>query len=222
MASADATVTFRNSTISGNSLSTGSATAQGGAIANTGGSVFVLSNTTVTNNSAKTAGGLFQAGAGSITLRNSILAGNSASTVGPDCNGPIASQGHNLVGVTAGCTFAASTGDLLNVSANLGPLASNGGPTQTHALNAGSVAIDAGDPGVPGSGGTACEATDQRGITRPQGPACDIGAFEVVVGAPPPPPPVVTAVPTLGEWMLYSLSALLALFGIGRLRRGGR
>jgi hypothetical protein len=83
--------------------------------------VFVLSNTTVTNNSAKIAGGLFQTGAGSITLRNSILAGNSASTVGPDCNGPIASQEHNLAGVTAGCTFAASTGDLLNVSANLGP-----------------------------------------------------------------------------------------------------
>jgi hypothetical protein len=100
------------------------------------------------------------------------------------------------------------------VSANLGPLASNGGPTQTHALNAGSVAIDAGDPGVPGSGATACETTDQRGITRPQGPGCDIGAFEVVVGAPPPPAPVVTVVPTLSEWTIYSLSALLGLFGL--------
>ncbi|MDQ6922579.1 MAG: IPTL-CTERM sorting domain-containing protein [Pseudomonadota bacterium] len=223
MASADATVTFRNSTISGNSLSTGSATVQGGAIANTGGSVFVLSNTTVTNNSAKTGGGLFQTGAGSITLRNSILAGNAASTTGPDCNGTIASQGHNLIGSTVGCTFAASTGDLLGASANLGPLANNGGPTQTHALNVGSVAIDAGDSGVPGSGGTACEATDQRGVTRPQGVRCDIGAFEVS-GAPPPPPPppVATVVPTLSEWAIYALSALLGLFGIVGIRLRGR
>lgn len=222
VALADATVTIRNSTISGNSLSTPSATAQGGAIFNNGGSVFLLSNVTVTNNSAKTAGGLFQTGAGSITLQNSILAGNTASTTGPDCNGAIASQGHNLIGNTAGCTFAASTGDLLNVPANLGPLANNGGFTQTHALNASSLAIDAGDPGVPGSGGTACEATDQRGIVRPQGPRCDIGAFEGLGAGPPPAPAVVTAVPTLGEWTLYSLSALLALFGVAWFRRGRR
>ncbi len=224
-ASADATVTIRNSTISGNSLSTPNATAQGGAIHNSGsssfGAVFVLSNVTVTNNSAKTGGGLFQILAGSITLQNSIVAGNTASTAGPDCSGPIASQGHNLIGNTAGCTFAATTGDLVNVAANLGPLANNGGPTLTHALNPGSPAIDAGDPGVPGSGGTACEATDQRGITRPQGPRCDIGAFEGT-GPAPPPPAVVTAVPTLSEWTLYSLSALLALFGIAWLRRRGR
>jgi hypothetical protein len=185
VAEADATVTIRNSTISGNSLSTPSATAQGGAIFNNGGSVFLLSNVTITNNTAKTAGGLFQTGAGSITLQNSILAGNTASTAGPDCNGPIASQGHNLIGSTAGCTFAATTGDLANVPASLGPLANNGGPTQTHALTVGSLAIDAGDPGVPGSGGTACEATDQRGTSRPQGLACDIGAFEVAGSAPP-------------------------------------
>jgi hypothetical protein len=53
----------------------------------------------------------------------------------------------------------------------LGPLADNGGPTQTHALLPGSPAIDAGD-------NTACPATDQRGVTRPLGAACDIGAYE--------------------------------------------
>jgi len=219
VALSDATVTIRNSTISGNSPSTPSATAQGGAIFNNGGAVFLLSNVTVTNNSAKTGGGLFQTGAGSITLQNSILAGNTASTTGPDCNGAIASQGHNLVGATAGCTFAAGTGDLLGVPANLGPLANNGGPTQTHALNAGSAAIDAGDPSAPGSGGTACEATDQRGVTRPQGLRCDIGAFE---GSAAAPPPVSTVVPTLSEWAIYSLSALLGLVGIARIRRRGR
>ena len=61
----------------------------------------------------------------------------------------------------------------------LGPLQDNGGPTFTHALLAGSPAIDARNPAAPGSGGNACEATDQRGVARPQGAACDIGAFEL-------------------------------------------
>ncbi len=58
----------------------------------------------------------------------------------------------------------------------LGPLQDNGGPTFTHALLEGSPAIDA--------GGSDCEDTDQRGVRRPQGEGCDIGAFELeVVGA---------------------------------------
>ena len=52
-----------------------------------------------------------------------------------------------------------------------GPLAENGGPTLTHALLAGSPAINAGDD-------SACPATDQRGVARPQGPHCDIGSVE--------------------------------------------
>ncbi len=64
----------------------------------------------------------------------------------------------------------------------LGSLANNGGPTQTHALLAGSDAIDAGNPATPGSGGDACLATDQRGVARPQGATCDIGAFELEAG----------------------------------------
>jgi hypothetical protein len=220
VALADSTVTIRNSTISGNTLSTPNVQAEGGAIANLGASVFFLSNATVTNNTGKTGGGLFQTGGGSITLRNSILAGNNASTAGVDCAGPIASQGHNLVGTSSGCVFAAAVGDLVGASPNLGPLANNGGPTQTHILNAGSVAIDAGDPGVPGSGGTACEATDQRGITRPQGIRCDIGAVEIA--GVTPPPPVVTVIPTLSEWTLYALTVMLALFGLASLHRRRR
>jgi hypothetical protein len=226
VALADSTVTIRNSTISGNTLSTPGVQAEGGGIANIGGSVFVLSNATVTNNTGQTGGGLFQTGGGSITLRNSILAGNNASTAGLDCAGPIGSQGHNLVGTPAGCAFAAAAGDLIGASPGLTPLANNGGPTQTHALTAGSIAIDAGDAGVPGSGGTACEATDQRGITRPQGIRCDIGAFELAGVAPPPPPPppplVLAPVPTLSEWTLYALTLMLALFGVGSLYRRRR
>ena len=53
----------------------------------------------------------------------------------------------------------------------LGALADNGGPTLTHALLTGSPAIDAGND-------AACPATDQRGVTRPQGAHCDIGSYE--------------------------------------------
>lgn len=56
------------------------------------------------------------------------------------------------------------------------PLADNGGPTSTHALPPGSPAIDAGDnaicAAIPVSG------KDQRGVVRPQGERCDLGAFE--------------------------------------------
>ena len=61
----------------------------------------------------------------------------------------------------------------------LGPLADNGGPTPTHALSAASPAVNAGNPNVLGSGGASCAATDQRGIDRPSGLRCDIGAFEL-------------------------------------------
>ena len=66
------------------------------------------------------------------------------------------------------------TGDLTNVAdPKLGPLADNGGDTLTHALLPGSPAIDA--------GGDCDEPFDQRGVPRPQGPACDIGGYELIV-----------------------------------------
>ena len=66
------------------------------------------------------------------------------------------------------------------------------GPTQTHALLAGSPAVERGNPATPGSGGNACEATDQRGVSRTQALAgpCDIGAYEAM-----PPPTTTTTTP---------------------------
>ena len=62
-------------------------------------------------------------------------------------------------------------GTIPNANPRLGPLQNNGGPTPTHALLPGSLAIEAGT-------NAGCPATDQRGVSRPQGVACDIGAFE--------------------------------------------
>ena len=99
------------------------------------------------------------------------------------------------------------TGDIVGTGASpadplLGPLQDNGGPTFTHALQFGSPAIDKGNPATPGSGGTACEATDQRGAPRPAGAACDIGAYEsnsLPLGE----------VPSLTQWALIGLAVLL-------------
>ncbi len=118
-----------------------------------------------------------------MTLANTSIADNQT---GSDCRSPVESRGHNLVGDGCLCT---TTGDLVGTVSEpidplLGELRDNGGPTLTHALLPGSPAIDAGNPAPPGTVGTACPATAQRGVARPQGPRCDIGAFELVPTGP--------------------------------------
>ncbi len=73
--------------------------------------------------------------------------------------------------------------DILEGDPKLGPLADNGGPTQTHALTGGSSALDAGRPvGTVVSGAVTVPAADQRGISRPRGTGVDIGACEMAFG----------------------------------------
>jgi beta-glucanase (GH16 family) len=162
-----------NSTISGNSTYGW----MGGAFFHTDGVMHVLSST-IANNSAPpgTTGGAFvgtftDANA-TLTLSNSLLAGNSGTQCfyAPFGSGMVTltSLGHNLI-TDASCFPVAS--DLVVSDALIGPLAANGGPTPTHALLDGSPAIDAADT-------AACPPTDQRGVHRPQGRGCDIGAFE--------------------------------------------
>jgi CSLREA domain-containing protein len=112
-------------------------------------------------------------------VANSILAGN-----GVECEGALVSDGYDLI-QNAGpkCTVTGTTtGNITGLPAGLGPLANNGGPTATHALAGTSLAANAGNPAVPGSGGGACEATDQRGVVRPVGGRCDMGAYEGACG----------------------------------------
>jgi hypothetical protein len=129
---------------------------------------------------------------GSEVVQNSLVANNvsiSAGVTTPTNCGPItpagiSSLGHNLDSGND-CAFAGS-GDLRNTDPHLGPLHADGGPTPTLGLPAGSPALDK----IPGSG-AGCLATDQRAIPRPQGAACDIGAYELVVA------PVNTGAPSI-------------------------
>ena len=166
-------MTITNSTLSGN-RSTGW---HGGAIFQTDGDI-TITNSTIANNIAPDwASSTFfigQFGGGfvpTLTLTNSIVTGNQWYACERFASGTAAnvvSGGNNIV-QDASCNPAAS--DLVITEANLGPLAGNGGPTQTHALLSGSPAIDAGNDAL-------CPATDQRGVARPQGAHCDMGAYE--------------------------------------------
>jgi CSLREA domain-containing protein len=177
-------LTMTNTTVSGNTgLTFGIRQARGGGIFNTFNGQLILNNATITLNSAVAGGGLDTVvnvlSGNSVTIRNSILAGNTADAGwGPDCEGTLTSGGYNLLGNTTHCTLSGGTGELLNATPQLGGLQNNGGSTNTHALTATSPAINTGNPSAPGSGGNTCAATDQRGIARPQGARCDIGAYE--------------------------------------------
>jgi Right handed beta helix region len=166
---------IENSTIAGNEAS-GSG---GGLYIETGS--MTLANATLSGNASDAqGGGTFAIGGTTLTARNSIVAGNAAPTPadGPDCRGDLA-LGYSLLGDDSGCSgFFPTPDNVIGEPARLRPLADNGGPTKTMALRPGSPARNAGNPNDPGTGGLACAATDQRGVQRPKGPRCDMGAFE--------------------------------------------
>jgi len=164
-------LTMVNVTVSGNWARFG------GGIGLTEGSL-KIENVTVTDNLAtEEGGGLFRDKAlGAIAFVNSIVAENWAP-IGPDCSGSVRSEGSSLLQDESGCDYVTGKGDIVGVDPLLGPLRDNGGPTFTHALWLGSPAIDAGDD-------SSAPGTDQRGISRPQADASDIGAFELQADAP--------------------------------------
>jgi len=164
------TLTLTNSTISGNSAVGGGGGIIDGAVA-----TITINQCTITGNTSTNGGGGIQLENSTANIKNTILADNSGGGGNNfSGGGSLNSQGYNLENETeAGFT---APGDLQNANANLAALADNGGPTQTHALQPGSDAIDAIPEG--GTGYNGAPATDQRGIPRPQGDNCDIGAYE--------------------------------------------
>jgi hypothetical protein len=126
-----------------------------------------------------------------VTLQNTIAVRPPGSGVNCEIDGPdaLTSAGYNLAD-DASCELTEDS-DRPGVDPGLGPLADNGGPTESHAIAAGSPAIDKGFAAQFGG-------TDQRGLTRPSvfpaiadapgGDGSDIGAFELQApstGGPP-------------------------------------
>lgn len=186
------TIGLYRSTLSGNSAKIG-----GGIYNETSGKVQIV-NSTLSGNSALGGGGIYSAG--DLTVTSSTVAGNTAADGGGITNGGTATFTNSLVadnietgGGQADCdnngTLTANGSNLdtdatcpnfghtTAAALNLGPLVNNGGPTRTHALLTGSVAIDTGDA-------TECAANgifyDQRDFARDD--HCDIGAFEYEAG----------------------------------------
>ena len=182
------TLTVTNSTLSGNSV-TDLDYASGGGIASYGGTLAVTNSTLSGNSAGAGRGGGIESYGGSATLQNTIVA-NSPS--GGNCSVTITNGGYNLDS-DGSCGFGTANHSLSGTTdtpldPKLGSLADNGGPTLTHALLAGSPAIDKGNP----FGAT----TDQRGVARPQGAASDIGAFESQAPPDTTAPRVSAATPT--------------------------
>jgi hypothetical protein len=182
------TLTLTNSTVSENSAISNQGISNGGGIA-VSGSEGTLTFCTIYGNAAistDSSGGGISASAdptlhNQITLKNTLVAANRADT-GPDLSEKVITDGYNLIQDFAGVTFVDPLNmhrtDLSGASfSTLGidpQLKNGGGPTQTHALLAGSPAINQ----IPH---TACSsAVDERGVKRPQGSACDIGAYEYI------------------------------------------
>ena len=181
------TLSLTNSTVSGNK-SDGYA----GGVNNYGSGTLTIENSTITKNQANYfGGGIYNTASSTLILNRSLISGNkiSKSGFGPEIStyGVFAVDDFNLFGSdnNHGITGTSGPGatDIvppLGVKSNTilsGQLKDNGGPpaasgkaNSTHALVPGSPAVDAA-PCVLGTG--------QRGVARPQGLSCDIGAFEL-------------------------------------------
>jgi len=187
-------LSMTNSTVTGNSAeTTGAGAVQGGGVllaidpVATEASDAMIVNSTIAGNSVGSGGvgaGLavynpmpMTGGSATLQVKNTIVAGNTAPTGQSDCAlvAMVASD-HNLSG-DASCMFT-DAGSKQSTDPLLGGLQNNGGETDTLALQPGSPAIDAGT-------NEGCPPADQRGVSRPQGPSCDIGAFELAAPAPP-------------------------------------
>jgi len=179
------TVSVQNSTLSGNSST------QGGGIYLSAQGSLQMSDSTLADNVGGGGSQIYWTETSTVSLMRSVLSGTypacSTTSTYPSGSDNLATDTScNVVGATV-----VSAGALA-----LGPLQDNGGPTKTRALALGSTAIDA--------AGNGCSGTDQRGVARPFGTACDAGAFEVDETATAGPDFVVNALDDAGDGVCSS------------------
>ena len=171
-------VLIEDTTVSGNSALTGG----GLYIASASADKIAIQNSTIVSNSATSHGGGLMLGAGvngTLALTNTIIANNSAISE-TDLGNTLGQfqLRYDLVEVTGTATITNAGGNLFGLDPRLGPLADNGGPTQTHLPQDNSPVLDAGDPAFAPP-----PSTDQRGQPRVTGGRIDMGAVEVSTGA---------------------------------------
>lgn len=153
------TLTVRESTIAGNRGGDGAGGLYAGGTATVSGSTL----TGNTGGSPADPASIVTAGTGTARLVNSVVEGTAGAV---NCAGDgLSASGAVIAFPAAGCPGT-------EADPRLGPLGPNGGPTPTAPPAAGSPLLDSADAGL-------CAATDQRGVARPQGPGCDVGAVEV-------------------------------------------
>ena len=155
------TITVINSTINSNT----SNSASGGGIATWGNATII--NSTIANNASMSGGGGIHRGSSTVTIKNTIIADNNPQ----NCSMASAS-GFNNLDDDGTCIVATNS-----ASINLGTFGDYGGLTNTVPVLTGSSAFEAGDPTTCADAGTV-NNLDQRGVARPQGATCDVGAFE--------------------------------------------
>ena len=180
------TTTIVNSTVTGNTAATG------GAIYNAG--TMTLVNDTISHNSATAAASSIYDG-GVISVLNTII-GSDVSLPVTSVSGKFGSLGNNIVTDARGSSgFVNGTnGDQVSdnnaINPMLGPLANNGGQTDTRSLLAGSPAIDAGNscvyigfcPSTDRLSFLSMRSDQRLGFSRHAGAAVDVGAFEAGAG----------------------------------------
>jgi hypothetical protein len=213
------------STISDTTIAENSSVGAGGGVdeLNSSTETLELFNDSLVANTASQ-GGDFRAWSNTtIAFRNTLFAESSAPS-GPTCEygggATVTSLGHNLQDVNdENCHFGAT--DKANVAPNLGTLQNNGGPTDTMLPAPGSPLIDAGDTAH-------CTAQDQRGVPRPQGLGCDIGAVErttptagTPLGSLPPAPPLPHP-REQSSWVVASATATVRPLRTASVRRWDR
>ncbi len=207
----DTTLNISDSTFTGNTAGTNG----GGAIDNFGSTT--ITQSTFSGNSAPYDSNILNYTGFTLSLSMSIVANGQGA---PNCGGGAAftDAGYNL-DTGSSCGFSSANHSMSNTNPQLGALASNGGPTQTMALPAGSPAVDA----IPSSTSGCTGTTDQRGTARPQGSGCDIGAYELVQtgsGQPPPTPAGLTVTGVSSSSVSLSWNASSGATGYTVYRNG--